>query len=490
MLDSSGFVEVAAERKDEKFVVQYLLSRFPETPITRNALLAAASNEAVTTSLLGFLLKHSHTIFDSKLLELAAGNKYRGTRMAELLLANYPADAKVERGVVVAALGNPFCGQSLLTLFLARKLDITVAQDIIDAASENRVPNKILLQMLLKHTLTLCSTISADLILTKMKSTAEGLRDSLFMAACSGDDVILCYIMSHNVSLSLTSGELGTALNVAVYAGRIKVVEILLDNGSDLESYSKLYGTPLQSACQNGNLDIVRALAKHGVEIDRSNQMGRTELHTSLGKGNYDLADLLIALGGSTANKDHQGMTAMHHASLQTKSTHCVDLLIRSGNPVDPEDSQHWTPLHWAVRCGVVNTVTKLLEAGAAKNIIDASGKNLFHIAMLCGNAHLRPKLFLNEMSDLDVEPAGKEHKGVVCDACDWVSLRRANATIQIYVLTPINAKFQLIISLKQDIQGPRHKCINCDDFDLCFCCIVDAKQIHEPSHDFEHLGG
>lgn len=421
-LDSTRLIELAAERWDGKFIVQYLLSRFPEALVTRRALLAAAGNEKAMTSLLGFLLKHSRATVDPELLQTAAANKYRGTQMVQLLLTNYPADTKIERIVIIAALGNNFCGRSLLELFFAREPDLTVTQDIVDAAYENSVLGKILLQMLLKHALTLSSSASADLIFGKMRSTADGLRDSLFIAACDGDDNILNFLISRQVSIMSISGELGTALNVAAYAGNVNGVEILLNAGSDPESSSRLYGTPLQAAYLRGNLDTARILIEKGAEIDRPNQMGRTELHTTLRQGDHDKVKALISLGASTVKKDHQGMSALHHASLYTKSADCVKLLIEAGVSIDPEDSRHWTPLHWAAKSGAADTVSRLLEAGAAKTKMDWSGKPPFHVAMLSGNLHLRPKLFSSELSDVDTEHAGEEHLNVICDSCDLVS--------------------------------------------------------------------
>lgn len=421
-LDSARLVELAAERRDGKFVAQYLLSRFPKALITERALLAAASNKTAMTSLLDVLIKHSQATVGSKLLQAAAENKHRGTQMVQLLLAYCPADAKVERAVIAAALRNHYCGRSLLKLFLARQPDLTVAQDIVDAAHENSVLGKILLQMLLKHALTLASTASADLVLDKMKSIADGLRDSLFIAACDGDDIILNFFISQGVSISSISGELGTALNVAAYAGNVNGVQILLNAGSDPESCSKIYGTPLQAACLQKNLDIARILVKKGAEIDRPRQMGRTELHMALRQGNYGKVKALISLGASTAKKDSQEMTALHHASLCTGSADCVKLLIESGVSIDAEDSRGWTPLHWAAKSGAADTVCCLLEAGAAKTKMDLSGKTPFHVAMLCGNLHLRPKLFFRDVSNTHTEHTGEEHLGVTCDSCDLVS--------------------------------------------------------------------
>lgn len=323
VLDSSRLIEVAAERRDGIYVVQYLFSRFPETLVTRNALIVAAGNEEANSSLLDLLMKHSHVAIDSQILQLAARNRYRGTQLVELLLARFSPDAEVAGDVIIAALRNHYSGRSLLTLFLARQPDLNITQDLVDAASENDILGRVLLQMLLKQALT-CATLSADLVFEKLKNITNGLRDSLFMATCSGDDAVLKYLISRNVPTSAISGELGTALNVAVYAGNVNSAEILLVEGSDPQCFSKLYGTPLQSACVQGNLNMVRILAKYGVEIDQSDSMDRTRLHKALRQGDYGIADLLISLGASTTKQDRQGMVAMHHACLQTHSTDCI----------------------------------------------------------------------------------------------------------------------------------------------------------------------
>lgn len=428
ILDSSRLIEAAAERGDGKFVVQYLLSRFPEALITRRALLAAASNEVAMTSLFSLLLEHTHICIDSELLALAAGNKYRGTQMVELLLANWSADKKIERSAIIAALRNPYCGRSLFNLFLSKQPDFTIAQDVVDAASENEVLGKSILQMLLKQALTLSSMTLADLVFNKMKIIPDGLRDSLFIAVCYQENIILRFLISRGVSISTVSGELGTALNVAVYASNVNAVETLLDNGSDPNFCSKLYGTPLQSACQQRNLDIVRSLINHGAEIDLPNQMGRTDLHRMLREGHYDVVNALISFGASTVIKDVQGMAAMHHACLCTNSADCINRLIELGSPVNQEDYQQWTPLHWAARSGAADTVIRLLEAGAEKTKTDVSGKTPFQVAILFGNIHLRSKLVLTDASDLDLELPGEEHPGYYCNACELVSLSRTSS--------------------------------------------------------------
>lgn len=86
------------------------------------------------------------------------------------------------------------------------------------------------------------------------------------------------------------------------------------------------------------------------------------------------------------------------------------------------EDSQKWTPLHWAAKSGAIDAVTLLVEAGASKTKRDASGQNPFDIAMVCKNYHLRPKLFTPDHSDLETEHVEQGHPGITCDFCILVS--------------------------------------------------------------------
>ena len=425
--DGSRLIEVAAEREDGKFVVQYLLSRFPNVPITRSALLAATSNEKALTTLLDLLLTHSGATVDSDLMRAAVTNKYRGSQMVELLLAKSPADMFIERDVVLAALGNQYCGRHLFNLFLQQQPDFIVAQDVIDTASRNDVLGRVLLQMLLKHALISRHDSSADLIFNKMRSIADGVRDSLFMAVCYGDDMILNWLISRNIPIDTVSGELGTALNVAVYCDNAFAVRLLLETGCDPESLSHLYGTALATACRKENADIARMLCQYGADVNRQDSNGRIELHLALRKGRVSLVNLLLSLGASMAVEDHQGMSAMHHAALYTISSDCAHHLIESGVPLDQEDSYRWTPLHWAAKSGVSETVTRLIEAGADKTKRDASGKTPLQIATFCGNIHLKPILSLPDEVDLESDLASEMYQNVVCDGCDLVSLRASS---------------------------------------------------------------
>ncbi|KAI9688036.1 MAG: hypothetical protein M1820_010309 [Bogoriella megaspora] len=460
ILDSSTLVEAAAGRRDGKFVVQYLLSRFPETIISHQALRSAATNEKAPTSLLDLLLRNYEDVVDSELLQLAASNQYRGTQMVELLLTYYPTNLEINRGAIAAGLRNQYCAQSILELILARQPQLDITEELVDAASENDVLGKVLLQRFLDRALTLRRSTSAELVLKRIKTTKAGLRDSLFMAACYGQDLVLDFLISRGVPLSTVSGELGTALNVAVYAGNVNVTKTLLKNGGDPESRSKQYGTALETACRKGQIEIIRLLVGHGANVDRTGDMNRTMLHIAAREGHSNVVDALLSLGASAISADCQGLSAFHHAAASSTPSTCINHLLQAGAVPNQKDLQQWTPLHWAAKAGATEAVAELLAAGADRTATDATGRAPLHIALYCGYVYLRPKLYYPEAPDLSIKPADTEQEQWWCDVCEM------------------------------DIQGSRFKCDVCSDYDLCFRCILDAKVVHDPDHEFSEIEG
>ncbi|KAL8916277.1 MAG: hypothetical protein Q9208_008606 [Pyrenodesmia sp. 3 TL-2023] len=490
-LDSNRLIEVAAETRNGKFIVQYLLSRFPQTVITRQALLAAIKNEKALTSLLDFLLQRYSSTVDTELLRVAAANKFHGTQMIELLLSKMPPDTEIERDVITAALENPYCGRSLLELILRRQSHLPIREDIVTAASQNSVQGNVLLQLLLKQALTLRSPEAKDLVVNQMRTDAHGLRDFLFMAACYGDESILGVLLSHGASIATVSCELGTPLNVAVHAAQAHIVEILLENGSDPNYNTLLYGTPLHSACRKGDAAIANMLSKYGADIDRPDENGRTALHTALRDGSGTQADICFSLEASVTARDHQGMAAIHHASIYEISAQYIPQLLARGASTDQEDSQHWTALHWAAKSGNVEAATLLLEAGASKIKLDASGKSPLQIAMFCGNIHLRPQLFVSNNPNLDKEPMGKKHDAY-CDSCIFYHTPSAPTTSAVskQIIERVNKCFTRAEEDKANKQEAKAAMKMAATLKKKYFISQADQVFHEVAHQNENRGG
>ncbi len=76
-----------------------------------------------------------------------------------------------------------------------------------------------------------------------------------------------------------------TALTIASSMGRIKIVEVLLDNGADVNAYNNDGNTALINASENGHKEVVEMLLEKGADLDASNNLGKTALMTASENG-------------------------------------------------------------------------------------------------------------------------------------------------------------------------------------------------------------
>ncbi|XP_070529554.1 ankyrin repeat domain-containing protein 27-like isoform X2 [Cardiocondyla obscurior] len=119
-------------------------------------------------------------------------------------------------------------------------------------------------------------------------------------------------VIAINASNSL--GE--TALHVASTTGRIKMVQLLLDAGANVNVMTKLEGrTPLHLACLNDHVDAAKLLLNCATcDVDAKDQNGDTPLHLATVASNVKSVGLLIRHGASTSTRNLQNRTPLQQA--------------------------------------------------------------------------------------------------------------------------------------------------------------------------------
>lgn len=226
----------------------------------------------------------------------------------------------------------------------------------------------------------------------------------------------------------------GQALHFAAYAASKEVIELLLDNGADingrdcsgatpiliavkmeffhvaqllLERGAKQIAkddgtTPLHAACTNGSFaatsatgdtpetstraSFVKILLKYGGDPRSVNKRGEAPLHQAV--GDIYVMNILLQSGVNCNLRDNNGRTALLNASWciyeekHSIQTIALKTLLECGADPNIGDNYKNMPLLYACRSGNPDAVKVLLDFGAKPNIYDIRGNTPLHLSL------------------------------------------------------------------------------------------------------------
>lgn len=222
----------------------------------------------------------------------------------------------------------------------------------------------------------------------------------MLSAAHSGDLESLEIILDASQSSENHADANGdTAAHLAARQGHVSVIERLVQSSvfeiEDISSCRNDEGdTPLHLAAWKGHDDIVELLLQatgqaYQVAVGSLNNAGMAPVHIAarLGHENVLLKIYQIELGLSMkpevsvmTSKDARGMTALHHATIKSRSGLVQALLMRGSN-ANEKDNQGKTPLYWAASSSNLTIMRYLLECGGDPLVEDAKGRTPFDIS-------------------------------------------------------------------------------------------------------------
>jgi ankyrin repeat protein len=137
----------------------------------------------------------------------------------------------------------------------------------------------------------------------------------------------------------------------------------------------KMESSPLYVAVAAGDLDQVDLLLSQGEDPDQKGPMGHSPLIMAARKDYSLIAERLLKAGANPNQKDSLQWAPLHHAVKTDKANlDTIAILVRYGADVNVTDSHLRTALHRAAQFGHVDAVRLLLRLGANPNAKDDNG--------------------------------------------------------------------------------------------------------------------
>ncbi|KAJ9598100.1 hypothetical protein L9F63_026796 [Diploptera punctata] len=212
-------------------------------------------------------------------------------------------------------------------------------------------------------------------------------RTPLMQAAISGYANVVEILIHHGASINTTDKNGFSTLQLAISNRKHESVEVLLQNGADVEACSdENCRPPLIMASMLGSNKTVQLLLDYNASINAIDDVGYTAVSLASSEGKTDVVETLLKRGANTEIRTHLNKrTSLILAAIRGRGP-VMELLIKHGVPINETDKNNDTALTFAAYLGLTNVVELLLERGADTEV--AGGQNnrtpLIHAAA-CG---------------------------------------------------------------------------------------------------------
>ncbi|KAH8795894.1 ankyrin repeat-containing domain protein [Flagelloscypha sp. PMI_526] len=165
---------------------------------------------------------------------------------------------------------------------------------------------------------------AVELLLENGADVNIGDDCALCSASDNGHPEVMRVLLRHGAYVNINSGSL---LISASENGRLEVMRVLLDHGADVNINS---GSLLISASKKGRLEVIRVLLEHGADVNKSSSPGGSALSLASENGHQEVVELLLENG---ADVNIFGASALRLAAFN-RHFEVVALLVEKGADV------------------------------------------------------------------------------------------------------------------------------------------------------------
>ena len=247
---------------------------------------------------------------------------------------------------------------------------------------------------------------TAELLISKYRlnfNACDGTwyrKTPLHYAAGNGDIKLIELLLKHGANVNALDVDGANPLVTALTMNNCKteIVSLLLQRGSKLEMGDCISSDYYHSASVGP--EVARFLIEAGYSVNAKDVLGRTLLHVAA-MFNFETSKCLVEMGAVVNVQDQRKRLPLHEAT-QTKQTDTVKFLLERGSDVDVTDESGETPLFLAVQQASLEPVTILLENTQDIYLINEKGDSVLHAAVRSGSVEIVQSLLNHKSSNIE----------------------------------------------------------------------------------------
>ncbi|CAN6343677.1 unnamed protein product [Urochloa humidicola] len=234
-------------------------------------------------------------------------------------------------------------------------------------------PSAVAIHAAFEGNLRLLKKMARKIDLREAKDT-NGVNALHFATAKGHMEICRLLVEESGLDVNGTATNGKTPMAYAAAAGKVSVLQYLLEHGGDPAMPDVMGCTPLHFAAEEGHYEAVTLLLSRGVDVDPVNIRLGTPLHWASGNGHDQVVKALLE-HGADPNRVAHSIFSPFLMACSAGSLKCMKLLVEAGADVNYRSPYEPCPLIKAVIDGSTDTVKFLLEAGADPNFCDKFGK-------------------------------------------------------------------------------------------------------------------